>query len=105
MITRADYMANSKTLYRPYYLELATAAGIDLSADLPLINRCRDALKAGDVHLYAVPLGSWDARALALQGPISRAMKERGDTWSIAGGVCVLKEAARAAAEAPPKGE
>ena len=96
MITRTEYMTNSANLHHSYYLEVAKASGISYanSADLQLIKSSL----ASDKHLNNIPLEVWDRRARISQPAISRALKERGDFYSFAGGVCTHKAAAIEAA-------
>jgi hypothetical protein len=101
MMTREEYMAHptSEKNHRAYYGEIAKAAGVQVPADI--VERTRQLLKDGDRHLNRIPLGLWDR--MALQSPqradITRELKARGDFWSLGGGVCVMKEAARLQAE------
>ena len=98
MITRKEYMQNSKKLFHAYYLEIAKEAGIDYS-ESDLLPRVKEALKAGDEHLNTIPLSIWDANGMYTQRTINTAMKKRGDFWSLAGSVCVHKTAAKEAAK------
>lgn len=95
--TRADYMAG-KVSHEEYYRAVARSAGISY-AKSDILLKVRDALAAGDHHLNTIPLGFWDLRAAGLLPSISRAFKVHGDGDTLAGRVCVLKQAARDAVE------
>lgn len=97
MITREQYMKDH-TLHHAYYLEVAHEAGIDYSKSSKL-QRCIDALATGDEHLNTIPLREWDKAAAFTEDGIRRALKKRGDNYSMAGGVCVHKCAAIEAAK------
>ena len=43
-----------------------------------------------------VPIQVWDAHAALYQRQIDRALRARGDFWSMAGGLCTLKALAEA---------
>lgn len=93
MITRKEYMSDSEKLHHRYYLEIGREAGISYakSADLP---RIKEALNKNDKHLNTIPLSEWDNRGMVTKNAIHRAMTKRGDSWSLAGGVCVHKACA-----------
>jgi hypothetical protein len=97
-MTRQDYMERRVT-HREYYASVAKDAGVAFH-DGPFIERVRKALAAGDEHLNTIPLDEWDRRASGPTPHLSSAFKRHGDFWSLAGAVCVLKEAAKQAAEA-----
>lgn len=94
MITRKQYM-NKECTHREYYSQFVTdnirkSVETYLGPDL-IIKSLRE-----DEHLNNIPLGKWDRMNCC----ISRsAFKEAGGTYSLAGCVCVLKEAARQVAE------
>lgn len=97
-MTRKDYMEGRVT-HEQFYSSVARAAGISF-AQSDLLPRVRTALEAGDEHLNSIPLALWDRRAEnpVTRANISRALKEHGDFFSLAGGVCTLKQAAKNAA-------
>ena len=99
-MTRAEYMSatDAKAAHERYYGEIAAAVGVQISADLA--KRCADALRDGDEHLNTIPLESWDRMTYAHEHRIRPELKKRGDFYSLAAGVCTLKAAARAAAQA-----
>lgn len=90
--TRADYMAK-KVTHEQFYGAVVETAGIYLQADHSLVGRAREALAAGDKDLNTIPLVTWDLEVAIRQGAITRALKEHGDFFSLAGGVCVMKQA------------
>jgi hypothetical protein len=49
-------------------------------------------LESKDEHLNDIPLRTWD---LFIAGPLAITMKSVGDFMSMAGNVCIAKEAAR----------
>jgi hypothetical protein len=94
--TREQYMASSGDLHHVYYLEIAKACGVAFT-DPKDIARFRKALET-DEHMNNIPLDWWDARAAGLMmyngRKVREVLKERGDFYSMAGGVCLLKAAA-----------
>lgn len=97
MITRAEYMADSK-LHHAYYLEVAREAGISY-AKSEMLAMIKAALSAGDEHLNTISLGWWDHRARGTVGALERALRVRGEAYSLGCGVCAHKAAAKADAE------
>ena len=95
MITRQDYMAGTVS-FEQYYTSIAEAAGISMAGS-ELMPAVKAALAAGDEHLNTIPLGTWD-RIAAPRPWLATAFKEHGDSYSLAGGVCVYKQAAKNAA-------
>ncbi len=99
MKTRQDYL-EGRCEHSEYYGEIAKVCGVAFT-DSADIARFKRAL-ATDSNLNSIPLAWWDGRAAALMtyngAAVRRALKERGDFYSMAGGVCILKEAARKAA-------
>jgi hypothetical protein len=97
MYTRKQYL-NKECTHEQYYGEIAKNCGInyDYAVDLPEIIK---ALQNGDKHLNTISLQQWDNKALTTQARIAHELKNRGDSFSQAGSVCVHKAAARMAAE------
>lgn len=52
-----------------------------------------------DPHLNRIPLQYWDSLALAMQMTLRRRLKECGDYFSLAGGVCAVKHIAKRQAQ------
>lgn len=97
MISYKDYMENSSKLHQAFYEEVAQAAGISYK-NSPDLSKIKDAL-AKDENLNNIPLHKWDIKARFTQKAISKALKERGTSYSLSSGVCTHKAAARAACE------
>lgn len=94
--TRQQYM-NNECSFADFYRAVNATAGFKIM-DNALIERVRKALADGDEHLNTIPLRLWDSMAIACSSTFSRALKEHGDFYSLAGGVCCLKQAAKDAA-------
>lgn len=96
--TRADYLAGRAT-HREFYGAIVREVGIRFRADDPLVVKCRAALEAGDEHFNKVQvMAKWDAIAASFIGT-NRILREHGDYLTLAGGVCIAKEAIRQAIE------
>ena len=93
---RSDYMAG-KVTFEEFYASVAKVAGISY-AQSDLLPRVKLALEAGDEHLNTIPLSVWDRRAAYTSAAVARSLKLHGDFYSLAGGVCVHKQAAKLAA-------
>jgi len=90
---REQYLAGELT-FTEYYRHVNERAGIKIT-DKDTIVRIHEALAKGDEHLNSIPHTSWDGLAAPYKQRLSAAFKEAGDFWSLAGGVCALKQAAR----------
>lgn len=100
MITRQQYMADSRNLHHAYHLEIALEIGLTpdvLPADVATI---REKLKT-DEHLNNIRLSMWDAKVSRLRGVATAALKKRGDWLSLGTGVCILKAYAKHLASQP----
>jgi len=95
--TRQEYM-DGKVSFEDYYETIAQESGISFSrsSELP---RIREALANGDEHLNTISMTYWDNLAYAAQPSTMPVLRAHGDGWSLAGGVCIEKAAARKAAE------
>ena len=92
--TRADYMGG-KVSFEDYYRSIWQKAGIRVVGLYSSLGpRVRRALAEGDEHLNTIPLLHWDNIATFWQDQISESLKRHGDAWSLAGGVCTVKQAA-----------
>lgn len=111
MITRSDYMAKRAT-HAEFYRAVNATAGYSLRAEYTytnffrsvvtvrnIVERARAALANGDEHLNSIPLPIWDGIASAHKAEIGRALRAHGDFYSLAGGVCCVKQAAKDAAD------
>lgn len=94
MITRQDYL-NNRCSFEDYYGDVIAGLRIHFSENF--LAKVREALKT-DKNLNNIPLEQWDAMGFPYEGALARRFKERGDSYSLAGGVCALKTAARIAA-------
>jgi len=88
-ITRTDYI-NGTVTHSEYYGAIAHDAGIDYSDNF--IKVC---LASTDEHMNDIDLSTWDGIAMGQRNSVKKALEERGDTWSLAGGVCAAKQAMR----------
>ena len=91
--TRRQYM-DKEVSFADFYRAVNQTAGISLERN-PIIAEVKTALEAGDEHLNTIPLQHWDAMAFSVQQALTKAFKEHGDSYSLAGGVCAMKQAAR----------
>ena len=94
---REQYL-DKEVSFTEFYRSVNQVAGITLKTNRPLISKIKAALAEGDFHLNTIPLASWDMLAASRAPDLSRALKEHGDLYSMAGGVCAMKQAARDAA-------
>jgi hypothetical protein len=99
-ITREDYVIHNRITHNEYYDSVVKAAGINLEGS-SLMPRVLKALEAGDDNLNNIPLKEWDAIACnpIYKAKISKALLEHNDRWCLGIAVCVLKRAARLAAD------
>lgn len=95
--TRDDYM-NGRATHEEFYRAVNQTAGLAIR-NVPLIAEVKAALARGDQHLNSIPLGRWDVMAFHASASLSRALKAHGDFYSLGGGVCCMKQAAKDAAE------
>lgn len=94
--TRKEYM-DKKVSFEAFYRAVNATAGVKIS-DPELIAKVKAALADGDEHLNSIPLPHWDMLAHSERHALARALKEHGDFYSLAGGVCCMKQAAKDAA-------
>jgi hypothetical protein len=86
MITRNDYISG-KASHREYYAQFVTPS------HFAALKSMRDRImKSTDPHFNDIALKWWDSVSVAC--PTAK-MKECGDYPTLAGSVCILKEAAR----------
>ena len=92
MITRGQYLDGEAT-HREYYAQFVTEGIKTTVLSRFDIDRLVSAFNA-DEHLNGIPLQSWDnIRFYNME--VIRQMEECGDGLTLAGQVCILKEAAR----------
>lgn len=94
---RKDYM-DGHISFEDFYRSVYKIAGINLAGNR-ILDRVRTALSAGDEHLNSIPLPVWDALAHGARLALATSFKKHGDFFSLAGGVCAMKQAARDAVE------
>lgn len=89
-ITRAQYL-NKEATHREYYSQFVTGSvKKQLKSTLK-----RSSLESGkDKHFNNIPLHFWDNFLPVVPFEISKKMQECGDFATLAGVVCILKEAA-----------
>jgi hypothetical protein len=86
--TRKQYMERECT-HREYYAQFVTDTTRGMVARLIGVERLREST---DEHLNDIPLQHWDRLPITLP---RGSMQAAGDWLSLAGKVCILKEAAR----------
>jgi hypothetical protein len=97
MMTREEYISSAsasreeaRAAHRRYYGQFVNRRTIDYV--VRVIGS--DALLAStDPHFNDIPLDKWDRIALSL--PLAASLRDAGDYMTLAGGVCIAKEAAR----------
>lgn len=89
---RQDYL-DGRVTFAEFYRSVYREAGLCMIGEV-FLSRVRRALEAGDEHLNTIPLREWDGRAAAAKSAISTSLRKHGDFWSLAGGVCTVKQLA-----------
>ena len=101
--TRTEYMNDSQTdgfaAHRRYYGQFVNAS--TKSRVVSVIGKDR-LLASTDPHMNDIPLKEWDALVPGLPG--SAGFAKAGDYYTLSGGVCLAKEAARQYVEAQTAG-
>lgn len=90
-ITRSGFITGKYT-FAEYYTAVLTTAGITRMSQCSLLDLAR---ASSDPHFNDIPLHVWHGYAAAYQSTLSRALRAHGDFWSIAGGVCAIKQLVR----------
>jgi hypothetical protein len=92
--TRSQYMSDARTdrmgAHRRFYGQFVTPSTIARVVNLIGKNRL---LASTDEHMNDIPLDLWDRLVSGLPG--SAGFVKAGDYYTISGGVCLAKEAAR----------
>lgn len=96
--TRQQYLDKECT-HRQYYAQFVTAGIIKSVSNRFGKNAIVKALETNE-HLNNIDLARWDSLAITHESSLRGKMKQVGDRYSLAGGVCVMKEAAKQIAEA-----
>lgn len=98
LMQRSEYLAQPPAKadryahHRAYYAQFVTPAHF---AKLKSLVGMVDKIKASqDPHLNNIPLSVWDTLAVPLPAESAKRMRACGDYPTLAGSVCVLKEAA-----------
>lgn len=94
VITRQQYM-NKEASHQEYY-------GQFVSGELKRQVQARFGSRlctSTDPHFNDIPLKEWDNFWSRVPAPIASKMREAGDFPTLAGSVCILKEAARQVVE------
>lgn len=94
--SRADYLAGRVT-FEEYYRAIAKESGVSFR-NSPMLPKVARALANGDEHLNTIRLAEWDSIGIMGKSSTAPVFKAHGDFWSIAGGCCVAKQAAKDAA-------
>lgn len=92
MITRDEYLKNSEELHRSYYGQMVTEQVRDMVRRAFGQETLRAVYAQGDTYFNSIALLKWDVLASYVN---RESFKTYGDFYSLAGGVCVCKEAAR----------
>lgn len=96
MITRDEYMKDSKNLHRLYFGQFVIPATFfQVISNIGMERICN----SKDPHLNDIPLHEWDKMAYVVKEHCSKMLKECGDFYSLATATCILKETARQIAE------
>ena|SRR6186713_10270 len=93
MYTRKDYLAGNCT-HEEYYSQFVTDDILSLVKNTFGVGLLEESLSK-DEHLNNIPLGQWDNLTGYLPRYVSAGFKNVGDYLTLAGGVCLLKTAAK----------
>ena len=91
MYTRKQYLDHDCT-FAEYYDQFVTDSVISRVATIIGKQRINEST---DEHLNDIPLSSWDAILVPFPRYIGDKMRECGDFPTLAGAVCIAKQAAR----------
>lgn len=92
---REKYL-DGEIAHADYYRMIYREAGITMK-NSGILDECREALARGDEHLNDIPLQKWDMMAASYinQEKLRQVFENHGDGCSMAGGVCIYKQAVR----------
>lgn len=100
MMTRQDYRdvaSTDETAYRRYYAQFVSVDMVNAVEKRIGLSRL---LASTDPHLNDIPLNEWDRLdSLLVSYGTNHRLKQHGDFITMAGVVCIAKEAARQAIE------
>lgn len=102
-INRAAYMAGEIT-HRQLFGHIAQACNLPKFSE-SWMKRVKDALANGDEHLNTIPLQEWDNKVNGFSQRTKNIISQYDNGFSLAGGVCMLKEKARLQAEQESVGQ
>lgn len=95
---RSDYM-NRRCSHREYYAQFVDQNVKDMVANIIGVGSIQWLLEFGNEEnkrtLNGIPLAKWDRLSPYIFQLKGKMLKEAGDTWSLAGSVCIAKEAAK----------
>jgi hypothetical protein len=95
MFTRKDYLAGNCT-HEQYYNQFVNQTVKNYVVKAFGIEKIKNAYSQ-DKSLNSIPLQLWDNIGIPVE--MSNKLKEHGDSYTLAGQVCILKAAARQIAE------
>lgn len=95
--SRDKYMSHQIT-HAQFFGHIANMCGL-APFNKSFINRVKVALKNGDIHLNSIPLIEWDNMVYCFSQRTQAIISAFDNGFSLAGGVCMLKEKARLQAE------
>ena len=93
MLTRKQYMSSEVT-HQQYYEQFSTEALREFVKQRFPVQELKAAYIEGK-HLNSIPLQLWDNMAIVTRQAVEEKLRDAGDFWSLAGGVCILKAIAR----------
>jgi len=102
-INRAAYMAGEIT-HQQFFGHIAQECNLPKFPE-SWMKRVKVALKNGDVHLNSIPLHEWDSKVNWFSQQTKSIISKYDNGFSLAGGVCMLKEKARLQAEQESEGQ
>lgn len=91
MFTRKQYM-NKECTFEQYYTEISE--NLYHFSD-NFLSKVKSAIANGDEHLNTIPLSTWSNMAVPINPVVCKRLKDRGDTPTLAGAVCAIKQAAK----------
>jgi hypothetical protein len=94
MITRKQYLENSSKLHNEYYSQFVNSDVLCIIKNAFGVDILRKAYTE-DENFNTIPLSRWDALTMCLSSNTTRMLENCGDYFTLAGGVCILKQAAR----------
>jgi hypothetical protein len=88
--TRQQYI-NKECTHEQYYSQFVDTGILQTVKTLSM----KSLVEGKDEHFNNIPLQTWDRMAALVPLHIGKKLRELGDGISLAGAVCILKEAAR----------